>query len=65
MAESMPEAYRELEEFRDKYAELEKVYLTVCRELNRYMGLLDNAEKDILALIDERDSLSALLMERE
>ncbi|OHT47955.1 hypothetical protein BKG59_05775 [Mycobacteroides chelonae] len=61
----MPEAYRELEEFRDKYAELEKVYLTVCRELNRYMGLLDNAEKDILALIDERDSLSALLMERE
>lgn len=61
----MPEAYVELEELRDKYAALEKLYLAVCRELNRYMGLLDSAEKDVLALIDERGRLNAMWLERE
>lgn len=51
----MPEAVRELEELRDKYTQMHRLYHMVCRELNRYMGLLDVAEKDILALIDERD----------
>lgn len=55
VAESMPEAVRELEELRDKYTQIQRLYHMVCLELNRYMGLLDSAEKDVLALIDERD----------